>query len=131
MVTTKKIGYSNDRFVILKKITSDAKKIRLKNPAMQWKDAVKKAGALYRKDKPVKKISGLKPTPKKTIKKKLVKKAAPKKMIKKPVVKKKTVKKVIGSFSKLSGVFDTKVINDIDSLKKEYFNRKVGGINDK
>jgi hypothetical protein len=89
-MATKKIGYAKGRTDILKKITGEAKKMRAKNPSMKWTDAVKKAGALYRKSEPVKKPvvanNKRKAAPKKSVAKKVAKKkVSGVKLVKKPI----------------------------------------------
>lgn len=59
---------------VLKKITTEAKKIRKKNPRISWKSAVKQAGAKYRKSAPKKKET--RSAPKKTVRRSSVKKKA-------------------------------------------------------
>jgi hypothetical protein len=89
----KKIGYAKGRTDILKKITTEAKNLRAKKPALSWTDAIKQAGALYRKAAPAKKavkvVSKPKIAPKKSAAKKVAKKKVSGvkvvKMTKKPV----------------------------------------------
>ena len=57
---------------VLKKITTEAKKIRKKNPRISWKSAVKQAGAKYRKSAPKKKAA--RPAAKKTVRRSSAKK---------------------------------------------------------
>ena len=102
MAKVKKIGYSKDRFTIIKKITADAKKLRNKNLQLSWQDAIKQAGAAYRKGPVKKKIAGVKPAAKKTVKKKVaVKKAVIKKIAKKKSLKSPKIEVIqVGSLHK-------------------------------
>jgi hypothetical protein len=85
MAKAKKIGYAAYRLSPLKKITDLAKQIRKKNPNMKYLDAVKKAGAEYRKGKtakpsPVKRKAAAKkkaPVRKAAVKKTAKKRTAP------------------------------------------------------
>jgi hypothetical protein len=115
MPVKKKIGYSSDRFVILKKITSEAKKIRKKDSSLSWQDAIKKAGAMYRKDT-TKKVSGVK----KVAKKKVIKKAAVKKpAVKKVIIKKAAVKKTAKHKDVKSHNVNIKVVSGVKSLETQ------------
>lgn len=66
----KKLGYAPYRIAPLKKITSEAKRIREQNPRKSWKSAIKEAGKKYRLGaiKPERKM-GARPHKKKTAKK--------------------------------------------------------------
>lgn len=60
----KKLGYASYRIAPLKKITTEAKRIRKQHPTKSWKSAVKEAGKKYRLGK-----IGAKPHKKKAAKK--------------------------------------------------------------
>lgn len=93
----------------LKKITTEAKRIRKSKPKTSWKSAVKQAGAKYRagKIKPRKKSAKKKAVAKKrTVKRKTIKaKTAPRKVRRKKAVgvKRKKSRKKVGAVSSVAG----------------------------
>lgn len=98
----------------LKKITARAKQLRKASPKMEWKTAVKKAGAEYRAG----------------AKKKVTKKAAPKKRaVKKVGARPATVKRAAGSVAVSAGAtfaaLRKKLLQDIGTLEAQKFGAKL------
>lgn len=106
----------------LNKITSLAKKIRKQYPSKKWTECVRAASKQLKGTQKAapKKVSGF-------IKGKTrfleVGEKAPKRGKAVRVIRRKTAGKpgTFRDFIKISGLFDTSIINDIDQLKKEYY----------